>query len=291
MADVLGKRLSVGVHPISPLVLGGDELDLALRLFDEGALKTTGVAPMPVMGVTAPLDWVAAWSQAMAEAVGTGLALETMGFEQVWVMAALYAADMANGAFVFGSAEHAVITLTEARVNRDLLGNLRRTAKALNSTAKEPNAHAAAEKTAHTLAALLAGYRALGSAGILAVDEIFSPEQLFVDLDIVEHCWRIVRGVEGRFCEGDVVAMVRDGLAGQQFLTAEATMERFRDFHAAPKTFDRRNPGTWLAEPAPPCDRARARMEAALRSYTYERDEATLAELRRIIAEAERTLV
>jgi hypothetical protein len=31
MAAILGRKLSVGVHPISPLVLGGDELNLALR--------------------------------------------------------------------------------------------------------------------------------------------------------------------------------------------------------------------------------------------------------------------
>jgi trimethylamine:corrinoid methyltransferase-like protein len=271
-------------------VLGGDELDLALRLLDEGKLRSTSVASMPVMGVTAPLDWTAGWAQAMAESVGTGLALEAMGFERVWVMAALYAADMAHGAFVFGSAEHAVITLTEARVNRDILGNLRRAAKALNTTAKEPNAHAAAEKTAHTLAALLAGYRSLGSLGILAVDEVFSPEQLFVDLDIVEHCQRILRGVELSFSQGDVVELVRAGLGTQQFLTTEATIERFRAFHAAPVTFDRRGTGSWLAGPRPPGDLARERLEEALESYSYERDAATLAELRRVIAAAEQEL-
>lgn len=61
MAEVLGKKLGMGVHPISPMVLGGDELDLALRQLDEGTLTAVTVAPMPVMGVTAPLDWVAAW--------------------------------------------------------------------------------------------------------------------------------------------------------------------------------------------------------------------------------------
>jgi trimethylamine:corrinoid methyltransferase-like protein len=290
MAAVLGKRLSVGVHPISPLVLGGDELDLALRLLDEGSLTSVGVAPMPAMGVTAPLDWVAAWAQSLAEAVGTGLALEAMGFDRVWVMATLYVADMAHGTFVYGSAEHAVITLAEARVNRELLGNQRRTAKALNSTAKEPNAQAATEKTAHTLTALLGGYRSLGSVGILAIDEIFSPEQLFIDVDIVEHCWRILRGVEGAFAAGDVVDLVRQGLGEGQFLTTDATLERFRGFYSSPGTFDRRTTGSWLADPVSPLDRARARADAAIAAYTYERDAGTMAELHRIVAQAEKEL-
>ncbi|MEW6753084.1 MAG: trimethylamine methyltransferase family protein [Candidatus Latescibacterota bacterium] len=290
MAEVLGKQVGIGVHPISPLVLGGDELELALRLLDDGMATTTSAGPMPVMGVTAPLDWIAAWSQALAEAAGTGVALEALGFRQVRVWAALYVADPQHGAFVFGSPEHALITLTEARVNRELLGNLRRPAKAIDTTAKEPGPQAAAEKTAHTLAALLAGYRALDCVGSLAVDEVFSVEQLFVDLDIAAHCWRIVRGVEARFCQGDVVELVRQGLEDQQFLTAPATLERFRDFYQQPATFDRRSTGTWLAAPAPQLERAAELARSRLKGYTYELDEARQAALRSVIARAAEAL-
>lgn len=286
MAEVLDKEIAIGVHPISPLVLGGDELDLALRLLDEGKLKTTGVAPMPVMGVTAPLDWTAAWAQALAEAVGTGLALEMLGLERVWVLAALYVADMQNGAFVFGAPEHALITLAEAKVNREILGNLRRGAKAIDTTAKEPGAQAAIEKTAHTLTALLGGYRTLNCVASLAVDEIFSPEQLFIDLDIVAHCWRIARGIERRFCADEVVPLVREGIESQQFLTAQATLERFRDFYLVPATFDRRSTASWLARPIPQLDRARDLAQAKIDAYQYELDEDRQRALREIIARA-----
>ncbi len=290
MAAVLGKELGAGVHPISPLILGGDELDLALHLLDQGSLGSVGVGPMPVMGVTAPLDWEAAWAQAVAEAVGTAVALRAMGVPQVTARAALYVADLRNGAFVFGSPEHVLITLTEAKVNRELLGLGRRSAKAIDTTAKEPGAQAAIEKTAHTLAALLAGYRALDCVASLAVDEVFSAQQLFIDLDIVAHCWRIVRGVEPRFCEGDPVALVRQGLAAQEFLTAEATVARFRDFYHSPQTFDRRATGAWLADPQPQLACAQALAEERIRDYRYELDADRQRALRQIIARAEAEL-
>lgn len=290
MAEVLGRELSVGVHPISPLVLGGDELELALRLLDEGRIRTTGVAPMPVMGITAPLDWVAAWAQALAEAVGTGLALEAAGMERVWVLAALYVADLRSGAFVFGSPEHALITLAEAKVNRELLGNARRGAKAIDTTAKEPGPQAAIEKTAHTLAALLGGYRSLNCVASLAIDEIFSPEQLFIDLDIVAHCERIARGVEGRFGEGDVVALVQEGIDVQQYLTAEATLDRFRAFYQVSSTFDRRSTGSWLTGPGTELERARDLAQEAIEGYSYELDQDRQRALTEIIARADDSL-
>jgi trimethylamine:corrinoid methyltransferase-like protein len=292
MAAALGQRLSVdGVHPISPLILGGEELELAVAMLDRGALApVVHCAPMPTMGVTAPLDWTAAWAQSLAEAVGTALALEAMGRSKVRgsAFSTLYVADMQHGAFVFGSPEHAVVTLAEAKVNREILGKPRRAAKSINTTAKEPGAHAATEKTAHTLAALLAGYRELGSAGVLAIDEIFSPEQLIIDLDIVAHAWHIVRGVEARFAEGDVPALVREGLEAKEFFTTETTLKRFRGFGPVPRTFDRRSTGSWLTSPAPETAKAWEIAQDKIRGYTYELDETRQRELRRIIEAAGR---
>jgi len=245
---------------------------------------------MPTMGVTAPLDWVAAWSQSVAEAVGTAIALEAMGVPRTSACATLYVADMRNGAFVFGSAEHAVVTLAEAKVNREILGNLRRPAKAVNTSAKTPGPQAAIEKTAHTLTALLGGYRALGGMGQLAVDEVFSPEQLFIDLDIVEHAWRIVRGVEPAFGEGDIVSMVRDGLDAQHYLTADTTLARLRDFHVTPRTFDRRSTGSWLAQPESEAGKAWELAQAKIASYDYELDAGRQRNLRQVITDADRAL-
>ena len=174
---IIGRKpdMALSVHPVSPLVLGGEELELALLLLDQGLATSCGAAPMPVMGVSAPLDWEAAWAQALAEAAGTALALEAMGYERVTARACLYAADMRHGTFVYGSPEHVLLTLSEAKVNREILGLGRREAKALNTTAKTPGPQAAAEKSAHALAALLGGYRELGGMGILAVTRSSAP--------------------------------------------------------------------------------------------------------------------
>lgn len=289
MARILGKRVGVGVHPISPLTLGGEEFELALRLMDEGTLESTGTAGMPVMGVTAPLDWVAGWAQAVAEAVGAAVALEALGAKRVSTFAALYAADMRTGGLVFASPEHVLLTLTEAKVNREVLGNLRRPAKALYTTAKTPSAQAAAEKTAHTVVALLAGYRHLGSIGIMAVDEVFSPQQVFIDLDIVGHAWRIVRGMDANHAQGDVVALVREGVSQvEHFLAAPTTLARFRDFYWSPSLFDRQPTAAWLANPTDVLDAAWARGRELIDGYTYELDADRQRAFRKVIDDARR---
>ena len=292
MARILGKGVAVGVHPVSPLMLGGEEFELALRLIEEGTLASVSAAPMPVMGVTAPLDWVAGWAQAVAEAVGTAVALETLGAQRCSAFAALYVADMHTGGLIYGSPEHALITLAEATVNREILGNSRRAAKSLYTTARTPDPHAALEKTAHTVVALLAGYRELGGVGVLAVDEVFSPQQVFVDFDIVGHAWRVVRGLGETHGEGDVVALVNEGLSQpERFLGAAATLARFRDFYWSPGLLsDRRSAKAWLSDPTDALARARERAREMIAAYDYELDAARLKALRAVVESARKVL-
>jgi trimethylamine:corrinoid methyltransferase-like protein len=287
MARILGKGITAGVHPISPLLLAGEEFELALRLIDDGAMQEVSAAPMPVMGVTAPLDWAAGWAQAVAEAVGAAIALEALGARRAHAFAALYTADMHTGGLVYGSPEHALITLTEAKVNRELLGNPRRAAKSLMTTAKVPDEQAAAEKTAHTLIALLGGYRELGGVGILAVDEVFSPQQIFIDFDIVGHVWHMVRGLQGSHAQGDVVALLGEGVfEGERFLGAESTLRRFRDFYWSPRLFDRRPTKAWLADPTDVLERAWELGKELIGKYDYELDAGRQKALREVIESA-----
>lgn len=66
-----------------------------------------------------------------------------------------YPCDIKYGSFVYGSPEDALATMLQVSLNRHY--GIPVVAKCLLTTAKEPDAHAAAEKSAHTMAALLAG--------------------------------------------------------------------------------------------------------------------------------------
>ncbi len=291
MAAVLGRQMSMGVHPISPLTLGGEEFELAVRLIEAGKLSSVGTAGMPVLGVTAPLDWQAGWAQAVAEAVGTALALEALGAKHASAIAALYVADMRCGSFVYGSPEHVLITLTEAKVNREILGQPRRAAKALNTTAKTPGAQAAAEKMAHVIVALLAGYRQLSGMGVLAVDEIFSPQQIFVDMEIVGHAWRVACGLAPTCALEDIAGLVQEGLhEAAHFMTAPRTLESFRDFYWTPELFDRRPTGAFLAQPQELLEKAWEQAQEYIAQYAYELEEDKQRALQDILAQAHKQL-
>jgi trimethylamine:corrinoid methyltransferase-like protein len=72
-----------------------------------------------------------------------------------------YPFDMKYASFVYGSAEDLLGTLYQFQLNKYF--GIPFVAKSLLTTSKHPDAHAAAEKSAHTMAATLAGARCKGT--------------------------------------------------------------------------------------------------------------------------------
>jgi trimethylamine:corrinoid methyltransferase-like protein len=148
-------------------------------------------------------------------------------------------------------------------------------AKSLLTTSKQPDAHAAAEKSAHTLAAALMGARIFTCAGLLAVDEIYSAEQLVIDYEIVQHVRRVCQGFEF----GDETLAIQTiqevGPAPANFLEHPTTLANFRAATWDPDLFVHTTMRQWQARGQPDVVRqARhiAKKRIAEHAYTLDAD-------------------
>ena len=248
MAQVVEKPFSLGLWIISPFTVDKNTLDIILHFLDRKV--PLFVSTMPVTGITAPIFLTGAYLQSMAEVLAgfTLLKLLSQGspvfFGGKEVFRA-YAADMKFAAQVYGSPEDILTTLIERDLNR--FYGLPVVAKSLNTTSKEPDARAAAERGLHTMAAALAGVRVFVNAGQLY--NISSAEQLVIDYEIVQQARRVLDGYE--FSEealsyNTILEVVQDR---ESFLTHETTVRNFRRLIWQPEAFDRSGVNQWTTDP------------------------------------------
>lgn len=297
MLQVFDKKFVLGPHVVSPLRLVGDEWDLAVAFLDripKGTVsETISVGNMPALGATAPCDYEAAWAQSMAETLGGAAVLKGLGAPKVEAWGTLYAFDLRGGNWIYGSPEHALITLMEAKLRR-FYGLPPRGAKSLETSVGTPNSQAAFEKTFHTTLAAMAGYTGFGGAGCLGVDDIWSPAQLMIDIDIVHGIRHILTGTHPAE-KVNIVEAVRAGLEEGNFLAADLTVERLRRVYWFPKLFEYQAVGKWVSGSTPDSVKKASEM-AAERLSSFKGggpvlDEHRRKELDRIISRARETLV
>jgi len=285
MCRVFDTKFTLGPHVISPLRLEGDEWDLAvawLGKIEEGTVaETIYVGNMPAIGSTAPCDYNAAWAQSAAEVLGAAAVLKALGATKVLAEPCLYPFDLCQGVWTYGSAEHALITLQEAK------------SKSLQTSVVTPNVHAVSEKTFHTTLAAMAGYRGFSGAGVLGIDDIWSPGQLIIDADIF-HSIKHIIGKEYQNQSIDIVDAVKQGIGDSNFFAADLTLQRHRQLYFSPQLFQRYALGQWLAAGKPDIlkkanDIARERLETVKIEPKLDRHRAR--ELDNIIDRARKTLV
>ena len=286
IAELFGLEALLGTEPISPMRFAGDSVDIAYEQPDPGIYL--GVDPMPILGITAPMDWHLGFAQSVAENVGSYLIYRLSGFENVGFPSfRLFVPNLRAGMIYFSSPKHILALLARRKV-REFFGASSDYAEMLLVTAKRPDAQAAAEKMAACLLARTHGFRYLGGAGSLWLDSIFSPAQLLIDLEIA----RYVNAIEADFTppSADAVEVVRRGLEEGKggFLADEMTLEGFEAFLWRPSLYDLSPPGD--SRRATFLQRARELADAKAAAYDYELTGPRREELERIMDRARREL-
>jgi trimethylamine---corrinoid protein Co-methyltransferase len=248
MAQIVGKTFSLGLWVISPLTLDANCLDIIHHFLDRNV--ETWVATMPMAGSTSPIFFIGAYVQSIAETLGAATTLKLMsrgkvsyGFKDSF---RAYPFDMQYGTIAYGSPEYVLMSLIQMQL-ADYYG-IPRVAKSLITTAKAADTHAAAEKMGHTMAAMLAGAQSFSNAGMLSVDEIFSPAQLVIDQEILQYVKRVLKGYEfsqETLCAGIIKETVQNE---QDFIQHESTLNKFRDLLWRPQLFEHKMLGQWRSE-------------------------------------------
>jgi trimethylamine--corrinoid protein Co-methyltransferase len=290
MAEALGRPLrSLPVYVVSPLTIGGESLECAVRF--QGRLERLWTSNMSSVGATAPVRIAHAIALGVAEVIGSAIVLNAItGLPVDWAVHTV-AFDLRGMAMSFGGPEYLLFRWACEEVNAFLHGGeLGPPAGVMRTQAKLPGPQAAAEKTAGVVAGALLGSRHFDGAGTLSLDEVFSPEQLVTDCELRDHAERLVVGIDG---ECDPVACAAEAAAGLDggFLGLDSTLDSYQRVYWLPKLFERRSLAGWREAGSPEL-RARAReiARALVASHEYELPQDLARELDRIYARAEREL-
>ncbi|MDI7274862.1 MAG: trimethylamine methyltransferase family protein [Anaerolineae bacterium] len=289
MAQAADKFFSLGLWIVSPFVATVEELEIIDHFRGRGL--PLWVATMPVAGTTAPIMLPGAYVQSVAELL-SGLTLIYLLAEGAPVYCSIidsiraYAFDMKYASFVYGSPEDLLATLIQIQLNA--FYGIPVVAKSLLTTSKLPDAHAAAEKCAHTVAAALAGARMFTAAGLLAVDEIFSAEQLVIDHEIVQYARRVCHGFELDEEALGVRAIEEVGV-GRHFLEHETTLAHYREATWDPDLFTHSTLRQWQAKGSPDlAARAREIAKKRIAAQGYVLDDGKQRNLEAIYQRAKR---
>jgi len=251
MAQAADKFFSFGLWIVSPFTATTESLEIIEHMRGRGI--PLWVATMPVAGTTAPIFLPGAYVQSVAELLA-GLTLIYVLAEGVPVYCSIidsvraYPFDMRYASFVYGSPEDLLATLIQIQINA--FYGIPVVAKSLLTTSKLPDAHAAAEKAAHTLAAALAGARIFTCAGLLAVDEIYSAEQTVIDYEIVQYVRRVCQGFELTE-ETLAVRAIEEVGPGGHFLGHDTTLAHYREATWEPALFTHSALRQWQGRGSP----------------------------------------
>jgi trimethylamine:corrinoid methyltransferase-like protein len=290
MAEVLGRPMrGLPVYVFSPLKLAGESLTAVMAY--ESRLDSIGVTSMPAAGSTAPVRPAEALALAAAEVIGSALILrECMKPAVHWSIGA-HPFDLRGMGMSFGSPEAMLFEMASCEVNAYLHGRPWWPAAGnIHTCAKLPGPQAAAEKASIMTLGAMWGAREFYCVGVLSLDEVFSPVQLLVDLEIKDHVERLTRGLDTT-CDADAaLADVQAGVA-QGFMGLDRTLDRYRDLYWHPRLFERRFLGPWRSASSPTFNQLAGEMcRQLLAAYEYEPPTDVRREISRIYRRAEREL-
>ena len=239
MKKVMEDPFDAGIHFISPLKIEGNEFESFLYLVENRyPVRHVSITSMPMLGVTAPVFCAGAFIQACAEAIG-GAAIVSLLAEQIEVNFSInaYAFDHKHATIVYGSPENNLLELIQMGINRYY--GLSRGGRFIRTMAKRPGIQSAMEISASATIGALAGARSFSGAGLISLDEVFSPEQLILCCEVRDYVTRLAEGFD--FDEENFSLDIIDEVAKTDgnFLIHPSTLENHKKIFWNPVFLDR----------------------------------------------------
>lgn len=251
MSAVVNRPHELEIWVTSPLDMDPGGLDVLWKL--RHRKPRVRIANVPVRGMSGPISLSGMLAQTTAECLGVATVLRLLDITEsinyridaFW----MYAVDMRTANVLLSGPDYLrLMTLAIFLGKRYGIDNPM--GKALLTSSKQPDAQAAAEKSAQALAVGMAGAKTFAAAGTLALDGIFSPLQMIIDFEIMSWLDAYLKPLD--FSENDFLLDVIDQVGPNgTFMDQESTAERLREVFWAPKLFSLNADAAWLAEGKP----------------------------------------
>lgn len=292
MADLMADPIDrTTVYNPTPLRLGGVELDVVLAFPER--FKSVAVCTCIVAGSVGPIYPKASAALGIAENLAAAIAVRVLtGLPVDWWLR-VDAFDLRSTITIYGSPEMILFHRMSEQVNAYYRGWFPvGGTHYLFTTAKVPGIQAAVDKAAGAGYAIACGCTHLGALGTIYLEQVFSPEQLVIDLEIRDWVQRLVRGVNAESERPEEwVEMIRRGVEAGSFLASDWTLDHYREIYWLPKLLDRAALGSWLRNPADRIrDRAKQMARERMVESAFRLPEPRSSQLEEIYEEAQRKL-
>ena len=290
-----GKRYVLGLHVvISPLQFDDLALDLLWQFKDHLKIGVrANICPIPIGGMTAPLAPEGLLAQSLAESIGSWIAadrLDMLGENNTLTPDPLPVrvdfGDMRHLTVAYSLPENVMIQVLLRDLAEHFAG-YKPDSIYLDTNAKRPDSHAVVDRMAYMLILGLAGYRRFWlGAGQLSMDEIFSPAQFIIDMEIGRYVQRILDGLPWQGDPAQIARTVAEGVEEGNFLTHDTTLDALPTMFES-QLFRGTNVGQWRDAGEPTIEGlALARAQEAIDSYSFRLDATAQARLDSVFAEA-----
>jgi len=294
MYAATGRRYQVGYqYVVSPLHLDEAVLNLYWLFKDDPQVTVRpSLCPIPVGGLTAPLTTSGLLAQGLAESIGGLIVAQRLGIAGPDTLPALRVdfGDMRDLTVGYSLPENVMLQVLLRDVAEYFCG-FRKDDIYLNTNAKRPDGFTAVDRMGYLLLLGLAGFRHFHlGAGQMSMDEIFSPAQFIIDMEIGRYVQQVLDGITWSGDAGSITADVAEGLAEGSFLALPSTLAMLPELFDS-TLFRRSNVGQWRAAGEPTLEQvALDRARQSIASYHHELDPAVQRDLDRVFGEACRTL-
>lgn len=291
MYKAAGRRYRIALQGlISPLRLNTDILNTFFEQDGNADIDMEISCTIPMAGATAPLSFPANLIQSAAEAMAVDFIFNNLSERSFDVLTVrLEPFDMKSGNIVFGSPEWCILNKAVTELENELRGYPRRYG-VFRSNSRRVDAQSMCERSMTALWQGLNGIRSFGAAGQLCVDEVFSPLQAVLDMQILNYVKRTLKDFNGCWDEeADYIDILKEGIEEGTFMGHETTVENFRKFYGFDHLFRYSNLNTWRQNGMKSLeDDTRDEMLQIIGRHNYELDDRKKAEIERLYAEGEK---
>jgi len=279
-----GQPFGLSVWMPSPFRLEGNELDIVLAM--AGHFDSLGVGSMPLMGITAPMDEIQTWTQALAETIGAATILWEL-FPEVPVDFFPHPkpANMSTGGYGLGLPEMHLMDVLKSAI-LPFYGLQPPWGKSAAQGAAVHGPQSQMERAFAYLIGYLHGYRAFDMAGALAGGDVFSPVQLLWDVETLSWAERFARGAGWDGVFDDLERWIDIASEGGIFAEDPDEVARMRQLYRPSHFFPSTIVAQHLDHPRDAIAEARADIKQLIDAHDYEADPALLREIDRIIEHA-----
>lgn len=298
MCEAAGRNIPYVIMQItmSPLRLNTEYLEIILKNREsDNYLRgaTIGGGAIPMLGATGPLSVPATWVQATAEAIAGYVTAKLIDPRMMAHCSSnMFPFDMRKSSMVIGSPEGILGRLMSFQINEYLFGFKK--GATLGAMGMPLDAQSSAEKMGNILLEALAGTRLFYDIGMTPLDDMFCPEQVVFDVEIINWVKRFIEGADFNDDEKHLLDTMQEGISSDvSYMMHEDTIANHREFYWYPELFDygslaiKKNDlkGKSIAE------RAREIAQRNLAEHSFELPASAKKEVEKIFKKAEQDLL